>query len=287
MYLTSYFKQGAGRPFSRVLHPQVCSVGNLSTRRGTITGLHSSSVRMLYIVKDLLIIGKHLDLGGSDSDTSRSTLAVGDAATSSLVGDSPHASTSFSVRGLPCSSTSSASDQEQSSLEEFNASTDSGTYPRSFFRETWVQFLLRTDAIQALVVAKYLPKSRLAFPLASVVNVLTLSSLQTLHPMKRRISSKKSPVMPSTSVTCISRNMVSLSGFLNLTWDFLAHTNDEVSASVMLGSSHRMAALTSFSASVSRRDILITLMSCPKAFVAFNLDMEMFLSSVRILRTAI
>ena len=183
---------------------------------------------MLHIVKDLLIIGKYLDLGGSDSDTSRSTLAVSNPTTSSPVGDSPHASTSYSIGDLPCSSTSSASDQEQSSLEQFNASTDSGTYPESFFRETWVQFLLRADAIQALVVAKYLPELRLAFSHASVVNVLTLNSLQTLYPMKRRISSKKNPVMPSTSVTCISRNMVSLSGFLNLTWDFLAHTNDEV-----------------------------------------------------------
>ena len=74
--------------------------------------------------------------------------------------------------------------------------------------------LLHADAIQALVVAKY---PRLAVSLASVGNMLTLSSLQTLHPMKRKISLKKSPVMPSTSVTCISKNMVPLSGFLDLT----------------------------------------------------------------------
>ena len=47
--------------------------------------------------------------------------------------------------------------------------------------------------------------------------MLTLGSLQTLNPMKRRISSKKSPVTPSTSVTWISKIMVSLSGFLNPT----------------------------------------------------------------------
>jgi hypothetical protein len=73
------------------------------------------------------MIGKHLDLGGYDSDTSRSTLAVSNPTTSGSVGDSPHDSTeSSSVRDLPYSSTSSASNQEQSSLEEFSVSTDSG-----------------------------------------------------------------------------------------------------------------------------------------------------------------
>jgi len=207
----------------------VCSVVNLTTRRGTISGLYSISVRMLHIFKDLLIIGKPLDIGGSDSDTSPSTLAVSKPSASGTFGDLPHASTSSSsARSLPCSSTSPASDQEHSSLEESNVSTDSGTYSQSFFKETWVQLLLRVGTIQALVIAKYLPKSRLAFSLPSVANVLILSSHQTLHPMKRRISSKKSPVTPSTSVTCISKNMVSLSGFLNPTWDFLAHTNCKV-----------------------------------------------------------
>ena len=42
-----------------------------------------------------------------------------------------------------------------------------------FSGETWVSFLLRADAIQALVVAKYLPKSRLAVSSASMANVLT------------------------------------------------------------------------------------------------------------------
>jgi len=88
-----------------------------------------------------------------------------------------------------------------------------------------VQFLLRADTIQALVVTNYFPIPRLASSLASAANMLTLSSLQTLHPVKRGISSKKSPVTPSTSVTCISKNMVSLSGFLNPTGHFLAHTD--------------------------------------------------------------
>jgi hypothetical protein len=131
VYSTNYPKPLLGHPFSRVLHPRVCLVGKLSTRRGTITELHSFniSVRMLHIFKDLLIVGKHLDLGGPDSDTSRSTLAVSNPTTSSSVGDLPHGSTSSSesVRDLPYSSTSPASNQEQSSLEEFSVSTDSGT----------------------------------------------------------------------------------------------------------------------------------------------------------------
>ena len=134
------------------------------------------------------------------------------------------------------------------------------------------------------MVAKYL---KLAVSLASMGNMLTLSSLQTLHPMKRKISLKKSPVMPSTSVTCISKNMVPLSGFLNLTRDFLAHTDEKVSASVMLGSSHWIVVLTSFSMSVAQQDIPITLMSCPKAFLALWLNLQIFVNSVRILRTAI
>ena len=84
---------------------------------------------MLHIFKDLLIIGNSLGIGGSDSDTSSTALAVGNPTTSGSIGDSPHASTSSSVRDLPYSksSASSASNQEQSSLEEFSASTDSGT----------------------------------------------------------------------------------------------------------------------------------------------------------------
>ena len=135
------------------------------------------------------------------------------------------------------------------------------------------------------MVAKYLPKSRLA-SLASVANVLTLSSLQTLYLMKRRISLKKSLTL-STSVRCITEDMVFRSGFLNLTTGFLAHTDGKVSALVMLGSSHGMVALTSFSTSVSEQDIPITLMSFPKAFINFSSDLQMFPRSVRILRTAI
>ena len=186
-------------------------MGSLSARRETITTRHSSSVRMLHIFKDLLFIGKPLEIGGSESDT------VSQPSTSGTVKGLPHASISSSASDLPCSSPSSSSDQEQSSLEKFNASTDSGTYSQLFLRETWAQFFLCVDTIQALVVATYLPKSRLPFSLASVANVLTLSSLQTLHPLKRRIWPKKSPVTPSTSVTCISKNMVFLSGFLNQT----------------------------------------------------------------------
>ena len=84
---------------------------------------------------------KPLDIGGSDSDTSRSTLAVNKPSTSGSVEDSAHASTSSSVRDLPYSSTSSSLNQEQSSVEEFSASTDSGTSSQSFFRETRVQFV--------------------------------------------------------------------------------------------------------------------------------------------------
>ncbi|KIJ96280.1 hypothetical protein K443DRAFT_10761 [Laccaria amethystina LaAM-08-1] len=113
-----------------------------------------------------------INIGGSDSDTSRSTLAVSKPSTSGRVGSMPHASTSSSAQDLPCSRTSSPSNQEQSSLEEFNASTDSG---------------------------------------------FGGSDVSSEIKRKRRISSKKSPVMPSTSVTCISKNMVSLSGFLNPT----------------------------------------------------------------------
>ena len=99
-------------------------------RRGTITGIQSLSVHMLHIFKDLLIIGKHLDIGRPDDDTSRSTLAVSNSTTSGSVGDSPHASASSSVRDLPYSSTPSASSQEQGSLQESSAATDLGTYPQ-------------------------------------------------------------------------------------------------------------------------------------------------------------
>ena len=77
---------------------------------------------MLLIFTDLLIIGKLLDLGGSDSDTSHSTIAK--PSTSGTVGDSPHARTL------------SASNLKQSRLEEFSVSTDSGTYSQWFFSET-------------------------------------------------------------------------------------------------------------------------------------------------------
>ena len=114
-------------------------MGKLSTRRGTIIGLHSFklSVSIPHIFKDVLIIEMHLDLGGSDSETSRSTLAGSNSTTLDSVGDSSHASTSSSVRDLPYSSTSPASNQEQSSVEDSSASTDSGTYSQWFFKETW------------------------------------------------------------------------------------------------------------------------------------------------------
>lgn len=67
-----------------------------------------------------------INIGGSDSDASSSALVVSNPTTSSSVGDSPRARSSSSVRDLPYSSTRSASSQEQSSLEEFSASTDSG-----------------------------------------------------------------------------------------------------------------------------------------------------------------
>ena len=84
------------------------------------------SVRMLHIFNDLLIIGKPLEIGGSSSNTSRSTLAVSDPSTSGTVGD------------LPDARTSSASDQEQRSLEAFRASSDSGKYSQWFSGEIWV-----------------------------------------------------------------------------------------------------------------------------------------------------
>ncbi|KIJ96269.1 hypothetical protein K443DRAFT_107530 [Laccaria amethystina LaAM-08-1] len=80
---------------------------------------------------------QYINIGGSDSDTSHPTLAVSKPSTSGTVGSLPHANTSSPARDLPCFSTSTASSQEQSSLEEFNASTDSGTYSRWFFRKTW------------------------------------------------------------------------------------------------------------------------------------------------------
>ena len=82
---------------------------------------------MLHIFKDVLIIGRHLDIGGSDSDTSSSALAVSNPTTSGSIGESPHASTSSSVSDLPYPTTSPASNGEQSSLEESSVSTDSGT----------------------------------------------------------------------------------------------------------------------------------------------------------------
>ncbi|KIJ96263.1 hypothetical protein K443DRAFT_635714 [Laccaria amethystina LaAM-08-1] len=83
---------------------------------------------------------QYINLGGSDSDTPRSTLSVSDPSTSGTVGDLPHVSTSSSARDLPCSSTSSASNQEQSSLEEFSASTDSGLGGSDVSSETEVIF---------------------------------------------------------------------------------------------------------------------------------------------------
>ena len=82
---------------------------------------------MLHIFKDLLIIGKHLDIGRPDSDTSSSALAVSNPTTSGSVEDLPHASTSSSGSDLPYSTTSAASNEEQGSPEESSVSTDSGT----------------------------------------------------------------------------------------------------------------------------------------------------------------
>ena len=81
-------------------------------------------------------------------------------------------------------------------------------------RENWVQFLLRGDAVQALVGAKYLPTLRLPFSLVSVANVLTPTSL---HPQRRAIPLKKNPVTPSMSDTCITKSMVFLFGSLSPT----------------------------------------------------------------------
>ncbi|EDR00405.1 uncharacterized protein LACBIDRAFT_295783 [Laccaria bicolor S238N-H82] len=93
---------------------------------GEIINSQRDHNRATFII-NLLIIGKPLDIGAPDSDTSRSTLAVSKPSTLGTVTDLPHASTSSKLaRDLPCPSTSSASDQEQSLLEEFNASTDSG-----------------------------------------------------------------------------------------------------------------------------------------------------------------
>ena len=78
-----------------------------------------------------------------------------------------------------------------------------------FQEKTGFSFLLRDDAIQALVGAMYLPKSRLAFSLVSVANFLTPGSL---HPQRRAIPLKKNPVTPSTSDTCITKSMVFLFG---------------------------------------------------------------------------
>ena len=73
-----------------------------------------------------------------NSETLCSTLAVSDPSTSDRVQELPHASTSSSVRDLPCSGTSFASNMEQSLLEEFNVSTNSGMYSQWVFSETWV-----------------------------------------------------------------------------------------------------------------------------------------------------
>ena len=76
-----------------------------------------------------------------------------------------------------------------------------------FQAKTGFSFLLHDDTIQAFVGAKYLPKSRLAFSLVSVANLLTPGSL---YPQRRAIPLKKNPVTPSTSVICISKRMVFL-----------------------------------------------------------------------------
>ena len=99
----------------------------INSRRDHNRGAFIISTQSSYL-QNVLIIGEPLDLGGSDSNTSRSTLAVSDPSASGTVGDLRHASTSSSVGDLPCSTPSSASNREQSLLEEFIASTDSGTY---------------------------------------------------------------------------------------------------------------------------------------------------------------
>jgi len=240
---------------------------------------------MLHIFKDLLIIGKSLDIGGPDSDTSSSALAVSNPTTSGSVGDLPHASTSSSVRDLPYSKsgTSSASNQEQSSLEEFSASTDSGTYSQWFFRSILTSCLCHSGLGGSEVSSEI----DVGFFSSSMANVLTLSSLQTLHPMKRSISSKKSPVTSSTSVTCISNSMVFLFGSLSPTRHFLALINGKASALAMLEFSLQMVALTSSSMSVCPLGTQGTLTNFPKAFLPFTSNQQMFANSMLILRTAI
>ncbi|EDR00406.1 uncharacterized protein LACBIDRAFT_295784 [Laccaria bicolor S238N-H82] len=81
--------------------------GALSTSvlGGEIINSQRDHIRTTFII-NLLIIGKHLDnhIGGSNSDTSHSTLAVSNSITS---GDPPHATTSSSDKNVPYSSTSS------------------------------------------------------------------------------------------------------------------------------------------------------------------------------------
>ena len=140
-------------------------------------------------------------------------------------------------------------------------------YVSVFQEKTEFSFLLRDDAIQALVGAKYLPKSRLAFSLVSVANVLTPGSL---YPQSRAIPLKKNPVTPSTSVTCITKSMVLLFGSLGPTRRFLAHINGEVSALAMLEFSLQMVASTSFLMFVCPLGTQVTLTNFPKAFLRLS-----------------
>ena len=140
-------------------------------------------------------------------------------------------------------------------------------YVSVFQEKNEFSFLLRDDAIQALVGAKYLPKSRLAFSLVSVANVLTPGSL---YPQSRAIPLKKNPVTPSTSVTCITKSMVLLFGSLGPTRRFLAHINGEVSALAMLEFSLQMVASTSFLMFVCPLGTQVTLTNFPKAFLRLS-----------------
>ena len=108
----------------------------------------------------------------------------------------------------------------------------------------------------------------------------------SLHP-QGRILLKKSIATPFTSVICTSRSMASLSGFLSLTWDFLAHIDVEVSALAMLGYLPRGAASTSSSTFAFLQDTLVILTSFPKAFVASNWNLRMSASSAHIPRIVI
>ena len=136
-----------------------------------------------------------------------------------------------------------------------------------FQEKTGFSFSLRDDAIQALVGAKYVPKSRSAFSFVGVANVLTPGSLR---PQRRAMPSKKNPVTPSTSVTCISKGVVFLFGFLGPTWHFLAHINNKVSALAMSGSSLKMVASTASLMSACPLGTQVTLTNFLKALFPLN-----------------